>query len=353
MPFKLKQHNITIDSAGTAKAISLTPILTHSVSITAHVTNTGDVHIGDDNVESSSETGTLLTPGENLEITATSYEGDTELIELSKIFVDADTSGNKVCVSYAERVFPVIDPFSNTKSLLFDGVDEYVDLGTDSSLDITTALSVVCWIKAPATAGVNRAFLSKWRGDTDQRVWTMGNEPSVGPDRFRVLLSADGLTLGSGANKRYYTSIDVSDNTWHHIAFTFESNVLKLYVDGVEDTSVVKTDDDVVNTIVSSTENTYMSSFLDNSGVRTGFYEGNLDEVGIWNKQLTDSEILEIYNSGSPANLGAHSVFGNLVSWWRNGDAASDSFPTIKDQVNGNNGTMTNMEAGDIEEDVP
>jgi len=41
-------------------------------------------------------------------------------------------------------------PFANTKSLSFDGVDDYVKIGTQS-LGITAAISLSAWVKIPTT----------------------------------------------------------------------------------------------------------------------------------------------------------------------------------------------------------
>jgi len=72
----------------------------------------------------------------------------------------------------------------------------------------------------------------------------------------------------------------------------------------------------------------------------------------VWNKELSLAEVTEIYNGGAPTNLLAHSAAANLVGWLRMGDG--DTFPTLTDNsTGGNDGTMTNMEAGDIVNDAP
>ena len=49
---------------------------------------------------------------------------------------------------------------------------------------------------------------------------------------------------------------------------------------------------------------------------------------------------------------GDYSSSGDLIGWWRMGDSAT--YPTIPDDsTNSNNGTMTNMSADDIVQDIP
>jgi hypothetical protein len=43
------------------------------------------------------------------------------------------------------------------------------------------------------------------------------------------------------------------DDAWHHIAFTFDSGTLKLFVDGVEDVNPTKTNDHAISSLHDST----------------------------------------------------------------------------------------------------
>ena len=88
------------------------------------------------------------------------------------------------------------------------------------------------------------------------------------------------------------------------------------------------------------------------------YYAGNIDEIGWWSGQdgiLSGTEVTALYNSGAPINLAADSgnytSSGNLTSYWRMGDG--DTFATITDNEGSNDGTMTNMESGDLVEEVP
>ena len=97
-----------------------------------------------------------------------------------------------------------------------------------------------------------------------------------------------------------------------------------------------------------NTNNTIL--FLGDSGLG-GFshvFNGEIDEVSIYSRGLTQSEVTSIYNGGVPNDV---SSISNIEAWWRMGDG--DTFPTLTDNIGSNNGTMTNMTSGNIVTDVP
>ena len=71
-------------------------------------------------------------------------------------------------------------------------------------------------------------------------------------------------------------------------------------------------------------------------------YQGSMDEVAIWNRKLTDLEVAQVYNSGSPCVLTSSSSpqSASLAGWWRLGDASGDAIntgATAPDAISGAN----------------
>ncbi|MBP93388.1 MAG: hypothetical protein CMC55_04645, partial [Flavobacteriaceae bacterium] len=87
-----------------------------------------------------------------------------------------------------------------------------------------------------------------------------------------------------------------------------------------------------------------------------GFWIGNIDEVSIYNIELTAANVTTLYNDGFANTVAADT---GLIGWWRMGDGGiiGDPIatpPTIPDETGNNDGTMTNMGAyTDFEADVP
>jgi len=234
------------------------------------------------------------------------------------------------------------DAFSNSYSLNFDGVDDYVDLGDsndfsfgDGSTD--SAFSVSMWIKL--AEGTKAAFFVK-DATSNQEYHIMSSASDK--LRFRLYDNDTGGFIQSQMDD------NVSTGSWVYYTFTYDGSEsqagITIYADG---SSVTQTQ--VLSGSYTAMENTTADLRVANAE-RSNFYlNGDIDEVALFNIELSSSQITDIYNSGTPTDLSDHT---GLVGYWRMGDDAA--YPTIPDKSsNSNNGTMTNMVSGDMTADVP
>lgn len=230
--------------------------------------------------------------------------------------------------------------FSNTLSTRFDGVDDYVTMGNVASLNFERddTFSFSFWL--------NRTTSS------DQTV-ILGRADSNSPfSGYIVFIQDNKITfrLRSTNNAFFFIkgTVDIPNETWTHYVVTYDGSQsvsgMKLYKNGSEET---------VTTSTSGTVTRFASVVLPfNIGTRDDnpniAYSGAMDEVSAYNVELSASAVTTIYNSGVPNDLTGTS---GLVSWYRMGD--NDTYPTITDNVGSNNGTMTNMSAGNFITNVP
>ncbi len=234
--------------------------------------------------------------------------------------------------------------FSNVKSLVFDGVDDYVQLTSATNLRPTeselnaSGYTVSMWVKRNNT-GTSGLFANDGVGQTTY----YGLEFYVKSNGTLGMQKLDGQGTGSSDRSTAVTSSGaISVGSWAHVLFvlpTANKSAWKIYVNGVSQTLTTSGTGGNVG---------YLNGTAAIGAIRTGkFFKDNLDEVAVWNSDQSFN-VATIYNSGSPADLTSLSP----VSWWRNGDG--DTFPTLTDNGSGsNNGTMTNMTSGDIVTDVP
>lgn len=222
--------------------------------------------------------------------------------------------------------------FVNTYSVDFDGVNDYVELGTSvkNYFDGVQGVSVRAVFKVPSLSSSNRLVF--------------GQESTDGGDNalFTVRLNTSNyieiiFRNSSGSYFLMPWATAISANTWYDIVAVFDgsSSDILLYVNG----DLKNTKDTVTGTSYTSSSNakfrfaaTGHSSFL-------RCFEGLLDEAAIFNTALSATDVTAIYNSGVPADLSSYSPVG----WWRMGDNDGGTGTTITDQGSGgNDATLTN-----------
>jgi beta-galactosidase len=154
----------------------------------------------------------------------------------------------------------------------FDGVNDYVDCGANTSLDITAKVTLSVWVKTRDSGnGQYNPFVAK--GDT-----SYGLQHQNGNNIEFCIYDAGAWPY------TWMTGVTSSFNgTWHHVAGTYDGSELKVYVDGLLRGTTAHT-----GAIATST---YAVSMGRNSQQTTRYYEGLIDEVRIYNRALSASEI--------------------------------------------------------------
>lgn len=320
-----------LNSVITSNSATITGI-TGSVPVSVSGDGSPEVRINGGSWVSS---GTI-TNGQSLEVRLTS-SGSNSTMRSATVTVGSGSDQWDVTT---------LASFTNTKSVLFGGTNEYYRVTDHASLDITTNLTLSAWVKG-AGSGDGAGIVSKDDYGANQRSYDLFKDVSS-PSKISAAVSSDGSAV-----KYLQSSLTAFDDTWHHVAMTFSSNTVKIYVDGTLDPSPATIVANTVNSIHSGSADVTIGTILNSNAPSAYTFVGNIDEPSIWNATLTDSEIAEIYNSGDPTDLTTHSKAANLVSWWRMGDDAGDSNTALVDQVGSNDAVGNNLESGDVEEDVP
>ena len=92
---------VVVTTAGTRQQLSATAILADNVSIQANPANTGLIYVGDNTV--SSTHCWILSAGQFLSLEGSRRRDGSDWLDLSTIYVDAATSGDKVQWGYLKR----------------------------------------------------------------------------------------------------------------------------------------------------------------------------------------------------------------------------------------------------------
>jgi hypothetical protein len=208
--------------------------------------------------------------------------------------------------------------FSNLQSIELDGIDDYVDCGSFSAYD-NGDLSASIWIKKTTM------------GTSEYAIDNSGSSAIAGfsiifENAFRRVRVARRTRTSDTVTA--FADIGFTLNTWHNIAFTYQDSTrtLKVYNDGVLKST----------TIGSASTNSASTNLTIGSYQGTSNHlVGTMDEVAIWNSELSSTDITSIYNSGVANDISSLSP----LSWYRfegAGTTATDS------GSGGNDGTLIN-----------
>ena len=227
----------------------------------------------------------------------------------------------------------------NQYSLDFDGINDYVSFGnTFNGFDVGVQWSMSLWINVNNLAA-RKTVYSKTTNDAN--VYGLGIYIETSGNIFLQARTSGYLTAHTD------TTLTFVPSTWQHFVVTFNGatniNGFRFYLD--------TTIGDVPGS--ASIGASLYSGQTAMVGSRNGSfpYAGYIDEISFWSKALSQTEVTELYNSGSPLSPLDHSASAFVTNWFRMGDG--DTFPVVTDNVGSDDGTMTNMTSGDIIGVVP
>jgi hypothetical protein len=222
----------------------------------------------------------------------------------------------------------------------FNGFNQFLRLKNgELNFNRTNEYTIAFWVKDNQSA-TNGALVEKWAGNGGYP-FAFRSLPSGSARQVRFLIYNGTLNPG-------VTGGDISGGGWHHVAGVVNGTQLTnrsivLYVDG---------------TMVGSGNFTIMAGDINNSdllsvgarGASSSFYNGSVDELHIWNRSLTSSEISQLIawenNSDNRGNEGFIHNFTNvslafraknytfndsqLVGWWDLGDSSGNETEALK-----------------------
>jgi hypothetical protein len=176
-------------------------------------------------------------------------------------------------------------------ALEFDGVDDYVDVG---SLDITgNGMSISLWAVADGLSGSSRdnRLISKAKGiETDDHWWMVSTIASGSATRLRFRLK----TGGNGVTDLLIASSgDITTGEWFHAVVTYDGLVMRIYKDGQEVGNAVKSGGGGLLSI-----NPHVEVNIGRNPDGYGEWDGIIDDARIYHRALPVQEILDLYNQG-------------------------------------------------------
>ena len=226
-------------------------------------------------------------------------------------------------------------PF-NQYSVSFDGTNDYIDCGGASDFSFNngsgtdSAFSISAWVKFD---NITRARAVSKDNGTSSREYLFGTNNN----------SKVNMIIGAGShNLDIQNNATINTSDWFHIVATYDGSKsisgLKVYVNA-DASNLTDVSVGTYSGMPLSTGNLNIGRF----GKTHSVFDGLVDEVAVFSKELTALEVTNIYSTGVPNDIGTNGLNLDPLGWWRMGDNDGSTGTTITDQGSGgNNGTLNN-----------
>jgi hypothetical protein len=213
--------------------------------------------------------------------------------------IAADDLGSKTEDLYSHNDFRLFTTgiFDQTAgqfgtAILFNGVDQYGLRSGGFPIYNNPAFTVSFWVNgAPQD---DRRFFAEGATNNNNPLFTLGTHTSAADARMRVFIRNEANVV---LLDRVSTT-PVLDSTWHHVVFTETNGQGKLYIDGRLDDSDFTYTRGTLNL-----SQTAVGAIV--RAVASAYFFGGLDEVAVWNRTLTLTEIQEVRTAGVPPPIAA------------------------------------------------
>ncbi len=294
--------------------------------VKASVYNNGDAVISDDfdityicNGDTVTET---FTPDINVDATVEYTFTQTLNISLEdihtlKVFVDLQHDNNATNDTLSTQ----INTHVNGNTLVFDGVNDYVYIPNESNFDLnTTPFTIEAWFKVTTDHQSN--VISK---HTNESIYG-------GRSGYCIEYNTNEIKAIIGTGSAWtIISAPINLNQAYHVAMTYNSGTLKMYLNGQligTQTGTMLPNDRLLR--------------IGSSNAYGNYFGGNIDEVRFWNSERTQQQIQDNMNTEidpTSANLVAYYNFNRGISGGDNTliDAVADM------TVNNFHGTLYNF----------
>ena len=206
---------------------------------------------------------------------------------------------------------------AQNRALSLDGNSSYLEVASSPSLDISTELTIELWFTNDTPQ--NDVFLIMKSGDMFSFPCLYGLYITNGSSRAGLYLS-----LKTAGAMQISRNGDFADRGWHHLAGTFDGQIMTLYINGVKRASLPLEKNDEIITEDCSLQ---IGAWPGNRA----FHSGLIDEVRLWKVARTQAEIQAAMNSPLTGKE------EGLAGYWN-----FDSGTTNDSSLSGNNAALRN-----------
>ncbi|MBW7989653.1 MAG: LamG domain-containing protein [Planctomycetes bacterium] len=202
-------------------------------------------------------------------------------------------------------------------ALEFDGSGDFLDCGANPSLKISDAVSITAWIKV-GNVGIDHKIGGNQDGANGGYKMSMYSNNRV---EFEIRTSGNSATL----NRDVSGGTEIMEDVWYHVAGVYSQGdgYIRTYVNGNLDRQLATTEE-----LGASPGTFYIGCEPSNTG--SANFNGVMDDVRLYNKAITQDEIMEamwgdplLAGIPNPANGSTPYIREAIPLSWSPGEKAS------------------------------
>lgn len=196
----------------------------------------------------------------------------------------------------------------------FDGASDYINVGTGNILSHDTAITISAWISPDNMGQGNYGRIVFRRNSSSSTEGISFNlDGATGTNRIWFIVE------GSTDVKRVSNDNAVSTGVYQHVVATWDGTTtatgIHIYVNGSEVTYSTTQNGATLTSCAGQT------TYIGQRGDGNREFDGKIDEVGIWERALTSSEVTKLYNSGNGLTYPFSNIKINISDDWKEVDA--------------------------------
>ncbi|MFM2013121.1 MAG: hypothetical protein RLZZ396_1905 [Planctomycetota bacterium] len=183
-------------------------------------------------------------------------------------------------------------------ALDFDGSNDHVV--TSQTASVGTKFSAFGWIRKSTTQSQVH-IVGQYQTTTNQRSWQLCTSTSAlggaaNGSQLGFIASGDGTSVSSQL-RGAFTNDTISDDKWYFVGVVFNSGIISLFLNGGEQTNISANFTGTFASPFTTNSSWSIGAFNPASG-GSGFLLGQLDDIRVFNRALTPSEVRQLWQIG-------------------------------------------------------
>src|SRR5439155_599910 len=199
-----------------------------------------------------------------------------------------DLAGNAMTANYVWTfTTQAVNPYHYQPFLSFSG-SNFTDIASSPSLQLGQ-FSVAAWFQTSKSYASDAYIVNKGGAGSElpgknmnYGIWVLS-----GSNKIQA-----GFENSTGTNLFVTSPSAYNDGKWHYAVATYDGSVVRLYIDGLLVSSLS-------TTLIPDNTGTQPLRIGANSLSLNNYFTGNADEIRVWNRAITASEVTDGYVNGN------------------------------------------------------